>query len=104
MGRTLTPWNAWAEKKCLLNNFDQIEFYPVSEDEFMQVSALLLTIQGTHCLPQLERSYKAGSLKPESSKGTFNMSEYLKFMVSHEKEVEEFKKKQKEASEFLVEK
>ncbi|OWZ26724.1 urea carboxylase [Cryptococcus neoformans Tu259-1] len=88
LGRTLTPWNAWAEKKCLLNNFDQIEFYPVSEDEFMQ----------------LERSYKAGSLKPESSKGTFNMSEYLKFMVSHEKEVEEFKKKQKEASEFLVEK
>ncbi|KIR50865.1 urea carboxylase [Cryptococcus gattii Ru294] len=62
LGRTLTPWNAWAEKKCLLDNFDQIEFYPVSEDEFVE------------------------------------------FMASHEKEVEEFKKKQKEASEVLTEK
>ncbi|KIR97121.1 urea carboxylase [Cryptococcus deuterogattii 2001/935-1] len=88
LGRTLTPWNAWAEKKCLVDNFDQIEFYPVSEDEFVE----------------LERSYKAGSLKPESSKGTFKISKYLKFMASHEKEVEEFKKKQKEASEILMEK
>lgn len=62
------------------------------------------TSEVTEDLLQLERSYKAGSLKPESSKGTFKISKYLKFMASHEKEVEEFKEKQKEASEILTEK
>ncbi|ODO08964.1 urea carboxylase [Cryptococcus wingfieldii CBS 7118] len=90
LGRTLTPWNAWAkedegESKTLLSNFDQIEFYPVKEAEFIKI----------------EQAYKAGSFKPTSSQKVFKVAEYLAFVASHAKEVEEFKKGQKEASEAL---
>ncbi|WVQ81675.1 urea carboxylase [Cryptococcus sp. DSM 104549] len=87
LGRTLTPWNAWTtdERKCLLENFDQIEFYPVSEDEFVKI----------------ERSYKAGSFTPEKKAGTFKMSEYLSLIEWHTDEVQAFKAKQQTASEAL---
>ncbi|WVQ77236.1 urea carboxylase [Cryptococcus sp. DSM 104548] len=90
LGRTLTPWNAWAredegESKTLLSNFDQIEFYPVEEDEFVKI----------------EQAYKSGSFKPSFSQKLFKVADYLAFVESHAKEVEAFKEGQRKASEAL---
>lgn len=38
LGRTLSTWKAWAENHSIVDNFDQIEFFPVSEDDLVKVS------------------------------------------------------------------
>ncbi|GMK58548.1 hypothetical protein CspeluHIS016_0505800 [Cutaneotrichosporon spelunceum] len=82
LGRTLSTWQAWAEKHSILDNFDSIEFYTVTEDEFVDI----------------ERQFKAGSWKPETRASKFKMVDYTKFITEKEAATAEFKKRQKECS------
>jgi allophanate hydrolase subunit 1 len=61
LGRTLSTWQAWAENHSIVDNFDQIEFYPVSEDDLVKVSEAIRGWEEIDVTLQTERAYKAGS-------------------------------------------
>lgn len=89
VGRTLPIWNAFtrtgpfeAGKPWLLRNFDQVQFYEVSEDE----------------LEQLRTDFANGRLDIDISDVPFNMGEYNKMLASVSDEVAVFKAKQQEAA------
>lgn len=42
LGRSLSTWQAWGKEHSLLNNFDQVEFYQVSEEELAKVGLKVL--------------------------------------------------------------
>lgn len=83
LGRTITTWRPWNERPCLVETFDQIEYFEVSEDEYLR----------------LDREYKAGIWVPEVRDETFKMAQYSQWVGGMKDEVAAFKAKQKAASE-----
>lgn len=83
LGRTLTTWRPWNERPCLVETFDQIEYFEVSEDEYLR----------------LDREYKAGIWAPEVREAMFKMADYSRWVGGMDEEVKAFKAKQKAASE-----
>ncbi|KAL1408594.1 hypothetical protein Q8F55_005407 [Vanrija albida] len=86
LGRTLTTFRAWNDKPCLVNSFDQMEFFEVTEDEFVKIEA----------------NYKAGIYQPESRQDVFKMKQYLEWIGGMKDEIDAFKAKQKAASEEVA--
>jgi biotin carboxyl carrier protein len=89
LGRTLSTWQAYAEdprNHSILRNFDQIEFYVVSEGEFVAT----------------ERQFKAGSWKPETRRAQFKMTEYVAMLKSKEPATEQFRARQLECSQRVA--
>lgn len=82
LGRTLSTWQPWSESHSLLTNFDSVQFYPVSEDEFESI----------------ERQFKAGAWKPKSEKSTFKMKDYLAMIESKADATKKFRAQQRACS------
>jgi urea carboxylase len=89
VGRTIQMWNRWrdersgaadfeAGKPWLLRFFDQIRFYPVSEDELLQ----------------LRRDFPAGRFKLKIEEGTFSLGEYRRFLAREADSITAFKGQQ----------
>merc|ERR1712100_359925 len=72
-----TPSRPW-----LLDMFDQIRFYPVTEEE----------------LEKLRKNFKCGSFVPTISEEVFDMKDYTNFLKSISEEIEIHKKRQAEAA------
>ncbi|KAK0443623.1 urea carboxylase [Armillaria borealis] len=82
LGRTLSTWNTWNDSHFMMKRFDQIEWYRVSEEEYLKIS----------------RAFKAGKFKPEVRKVLFSLSEYVEQNKAHQAEVDAIIKTQKEMS------
>lgn len=88
VGRTIQVWNRYrstasfeAGKPWLLRFFDQIKYYPVSEEE----------------LEQLRSDFPHGRYEPTIEKSHFSLSEYQAFLESNDTEIKAFKAKQQAA-------
>ncbi|MFY9478159.1 MAG: urea carboxylase [Aquabacterium sp.] len=92
VGRTVQMWNRWrderhgatdfeAGKPWLLRFFDQIRFYPVGEEELLQ----------------MRRDFPAGRLKLRIEPGTFSLREYRAFLQREAAGIESFKQGQQAA-------
>ena len=86
VGRTLQMWNRYRqtaefEQPWLLRFFDQIRFYPVSEQE-------LVTIR---------KNFPQGRYPLKIEQSTFNLSEYQKFLADHEQEIGVFQHQREQA-------
>lgn len=86
VGRTVQMWNRWKqtedfEQPWLLRFFDQIRFYPVSEDELMQ----------------MRQDFPRGKLKLKIEPTTFKLKDYLEFLNNNAAEIKAFKTKQQAA-------
>lgn len=93
VGRTIQTWNpirvtkSFKEgKPWLLNFFDQIQFYPVSAEELLQI----------------REDFLRGRYELEVEETVFDYGQYLKYLESIEEEGKQFKKHQVEA--FNIEK
>ncbi|MEY2837748.1 MAG: hypothetical protein RJB60_47, partial [Pseudomonadota bacterium] len=86
VGRTVQMWNRWrderhgardfeAGKPWLLRFFDQIRFYPVSEQE----------------LAQMRKDFPAGRLKLKVEHGQFSLGDYRQFLVDNADSIAQFK-------------
>jgi urea carboxylase len=82
VGRTLQMWNRWRDassgalafepgKPWLLRFFDQIRFYPVSEDELLQI----------------RRDFPAGRYPLRVEDGTFSLRDYNAFLNANADEI-----------------
>ncbi|MCH3964852.1 MAG: urea carboxylase [Clostridium sp.] len=87
VGRTIQTWNPIRTTKSfkegkpwLLNFFDQIQFYPVSAEELLQI----------------RENFLRGRYEVEIEDTVFDYGEYLKYLESIENEEKEFKKRQVE--------
>ncbi len=86
VGRTVQMWNRWKQtddfnKPWLLRFFDQIRFYPVSEEELMQ----------------MRQDFPRGKLKLNIDSTTFKLKDYLQFLDDNAAEINAFKTKQQAA-------
>jgi len=88
VGRTVQMWNRYRStasfkegKPWLLRFFDQIKYYPVSEDELVQLR---------HDFPQ-------GRFEPKIEEGYFSLSEYQAFLQANDTSIKAFKSKQQAA-------
>lgn len=92
VGRTLQMWNRWrdahsgaadfeAGKPWLLRFFDQIRFYPVSEDD----------------LTRIRRDFPAGRYPLRIEQGTFGMRDYRRFLDKHATDIAAFRQGQQAA-------
>ncbi|HSI60085.1 MAG TPA: carboxyltransferase domain-containing protein, partial [Ideonella sp.] len=94
VGRTLQMWNRWRDarqgalefepgKPWLLRFFDQIRFYPVGEDELLQ----------------LRRDFPAGRHRLRMEHGRFRLQDYRRLMAEHAADIERHKARQQAAFE-----
>ncbi|WP_054940655.1 urea carboxylase [Paenibacillus ihuae] len=90
VGRTVQMWNKFREttnfepgKPWLLRFFDQIQFYPVSEDELLQ----------------MREDFPRGAFTVEVEETTFNLGEYLTWLDSFQHEAADFRSSQQSAFE-----
>ena len=92
VGRTVQMWNRWrderhgaadfeAGKPWLLRFFDQIRFYPASEEELLQ----------------MRRDFPAGRLKLRIEHGTFSLRDYRQFLQREADSIGAFKQGQQAA-------
>ncbi len=88
VGRTVQMWNRYRStasfkegKPWLLRFFDQIKYYPVSEEE----------------LVQLRQDFPQGRFNPKIEEGHFSLSEYQAFLDKNVTEIKAFKANQQEA-------
>ena len=87
-GRTLQMWNRYRkteafEKPWLLRFFDQIRFYPVSEEE----------------LEEIRYQFPRGEFAPRIEHSRFRLSEYQKLLQEEEPQIEAFTTTRKAAFE-----
>ncbi|EGW35054.1 urea amidolyase [Spathaspora passalidarum NRRL Y-27907] len=85
VGRTVPIWDKLSlgqhsgdEKPWLLNIFDQVEFYPVSEEQ----------------VDEFTEEMNAGKFKVDIIDTVFNHGEYLEWVKEHSQSIEEFQKQQ----------
>ncbi|MGZ0656851.1 urea carboxylase [Coraliomargarita sp. W4R72] len=90
VGRTVQMWNRYRStssfeegKPWLLRFFDQIKYYPVSEDE----------------LNQMRQDFPHGRFEPKVEEGEFSLSEYQNYLAENDSSIREFKTKQQSAFE-----
>lgn len=88
VGRTLQMWNRHretpdfsAEKPWLLRFFDQIRFYPVTNEE----------------LTRIREDFPVGRYHLKTEEGTFSLSDYQAFLAKEADSIAEFKKTQQKA-------
>jgi urea carboxylase len=88
VGRTVQMWNRYRSTKSfkegkpwLLRFFDQIRYYPVSEEELVKLR---------HDFPQ-------GRFEPKIEEGHFSLSEYQAFLAKNDNSIKAFKAKQQNA-------
>lgn len=88
VGRTLQMWNRGnnqidfhGDKPWLLRFFDQIRFFPVSEDELVQIR---------HDFPN-------GKYNIKIEETEFDFAEYKQFLQNNKTDIDQFKKKQQNA-------
>ncbi|RZI82655.1 MAG: urea carboxylase [Rubrivivax sp.] len=92
VGRTIQMWNRWrderngavdfeAGKPWLLRFFDQIRFYPVGEEELLQ----------------LRRDFPAGRFKLKVEHGQFSLADYQRFLADEAPSITAFKSQQQAA-------
>jgi len=88
VGRTVQMWNRYNStddfkpgKPWLLNFFDRIRFYPVSQDE----------------LAQMRKDFIHGAFSLKIEEGEFSLSEYLSFLEENSDDIAAFKKVQEES-------
>ncbi|WP_046175570.1 urea carboxylase [Domibacillus indicus] len=88
VGRTVQVWNRLREtesfkagKPWLLRFFDQIQFYPVSADELLQ----------------MREDFLRGRFEVDITETTFKLGEYLSFLDSIEESAREFRETQQAA-------
>lgn len=88
VGRTLQMWNRGnnnidfeTDKPWLLRFFDQIKFFPVSEEELVQIR---------HDFPE-------GKYNLKIEKTQFDFNHYQQFLVNNQDDIHRFKQKQKAA-------
>jgi urea carboxylase len=92
VGRTLQMWNRWrdadsgaaafeAGKPWLLRFFDRIRFYPVGEEELLQI----------------RRDFPAGRYPVRIEDGQFSMEEYRRFLDDNASGIARFKQAQQSA-------
>lgn len=93
VGRTLPIWNKYlknqqfaAGEPWLLRFFDQVQYYPVTEDE----------------LTQLRADFRAGRHRIEIEEETFDFAAHQAFLAEHAPEIAEFRAKQQIAYEKEV--
>jgi urea carboxylase len=85
VGRTIQMWNRYKQtadfidgKPWLLRFFDQIRFYPVSEDELLK----------------LREDFVAGTFKLKVEETTFSLREYNTFLQDNDADIAAFREKQ----------
>ena len=94
VGRTLQMWNRWRDassgapafepgKPWLLRFFDQIRFYPVGEDELLQI----------------RRDFPAGRYPLRVEEGTFSLRDYRGFLADNANDIAAFRALQGQAFE-----
>jgi urea carboxylase len=88
VGRTLQMWNRWRrtaefEQPWLLRFFDQIRFFPVSEDELLRI----------------REDFPRGAYRLRIEETTFNLSAYELFLEANAAGIAEFKARQQAAFE-----
>ena len=94
VGRTLQMWNRWRDansgaaafepgKPWLLRFFDQIRFYPVGEEELLQI----------------RRDFPAGRYPLRVEDGTFSLRDYRAFLDEHADGIATFRAQQGQAFE-----
>lgn len=88
IGRTLQMWNRYRKtpefkKPWLLRFFDQIKFYPVSENE----------------LQQIRQNFPLGEYSLKIEETTFNLSQYKDFINQNEVSISEFTQHRQKAYE-----
>jgi urea carboxylase len=88
VGRTIQMWNRYkqtadfkAGKPWLLRFFDQIRFYPVSEQELLKMRA----------------DFIAGSFHLKIEETTFSLKEYNQYLQNNDDEISRFRSTQREA-------
>jgi len=92
VGRTVQMWNRWRDerhgatdfetgKPWLLRFFDQIRFYPVGEEELLQ----------------LRRDFPAGRFKLRVEHGQFSLADYQRFLADEAPSIDAFKSQQQAA-------
>lgn len=92
-GRTLPGWDKYClnkdfgQRPWLFNNFDQLEFYEVTEDELDKIYA----------------RFKAGRFDFDISPAAFDVEAYSRFCESVAAETQTFKAKQQLATEREIE-
>ncbi|ATY60631.1 Allophanate hydrolase subunit 2 [Cordyceps militaris] len=93
-GRTLPGWDkfcvnkSFGERPWLFENFDQLSFYVVDEDEFERIYS----------------RFQAGKYQFDITPTEFDVVEYTKFCESVADETAEFQARQKQATEIETEK
>lgn len=80
VGRTVQMWNRWKQtpdfsKPWLLRFFDQIRFYPVSEEELMQ----------------MREDFPRGKFRLEIEETRFKLSDYQAFLKANQADIAAFK-------------
>jgi len=90
VGRTIQMWNAYHQtnnfpdgKPWLLDFFDQIQFYPVSEE----------------ALKQARLDFPLGRFDIEVEETTLSLNAYQAFLAENQSSIDEFKQQQKQAFE-----
>jgi len=86
VGRTLQMWNRWRrtpefEQPWLLRFFDQIRFFPVSEDELLRI----------------REDFPRGAYRLHIEETTFNLSAYELFLEANAAGIADFKARQQAA-------
>ena len=92
VGRTLPIWNTYGigntqnlftrDKPWLLEMFDQIRFFPVSEEQ----------------LEQMRWNFRNEKLKIKVEETDFNIREYNDELAQHKEEIEDYQRRQREAA------
>ena len=85
-GRTIPVWNRWRKtadfsEPWLLRFFDQLRFYPVSADELLR----------------LREEVPRGRHRLEIEETVFRFADYERFLEAHAGEIDEFRRKQRQA-------
>ena len=90
VGRTVQMWNRGqnktdfeSDKPWLLRFFDQIRFFPVSEEELIDI----------------RREFPKGNYNLDIQPAVFSFSEYQSFLQANQHDIEQFKKQQQTAFE-----
>ncbi|WP_051359812.1 urea carboxylase [Adhaeribacter aquaticus] len=94
VGRTLPVWNRFLKNKSfgegkpwLLRFFDQIRYYPVTEEELLE----------------MRKGFQQGKTIVRIEESTFDLGAYEKFLKDNEESIDQFKAKQKIAFDEEVE-
>lgn len=90
VGRTIQMWNRYRQTRCfekgspwLLRFFDQIQFYPVSTDELLQ----------------MREDFIYDHYSPEITEERFSVGEYIQFLENEHLSISAFQKVQRDAFE-----